>query len=1021
MSELTTTETVVTLNTTEDVTTIATTETPVLLSVTDFAVGSISDLVPYSGASQDVNLGTNSLTTESTFFNTVPTVTPTQGQLYWDATDKTLAVDLDTANDVTLQVGQEFHVRAVNKTGSTITDGQVVYIDDAQGNRPTIALAIANDITKCRVIGVATQDIADNAEGYVTTFGKVHGFNTTGMTDGATLYLSASVAGALTETVPTSPNFVVTVATALNSTNNGSIFVHAHSPIAADTSLTANSDLVAPTQKAVKSYVDASAGSGVWTRASTTLSPTTAGDSVNVGTGNLTVDTSTLFVNSSSDRVGLGTASPDNRLHVFNGSADTVSSVGNSLLTLENSTHAYQNFLVPDGSAAGFAIGQGTNNADTYFTFNRVAADTWDITRTAVGSAFGYSVRNTDNTNGSSSAFAEALTTGASGGDPYFLCTVNGVTNWSMGIDNSDSDKFKIAPSANPSSGSLGISITTAGVTSVLATTDSTSISTGALTVAGGVGIAKNLYVGTDANTVSFLFASGSAYGHTFSYSSSALYLMQDTGGRKIYFSTNRANLDSVTTTEPAIAIQDGSYVLIRSNQGTTTSGIVLRTGSAGSVSIPNTTASTSSATGALVVSGGMGVAGNIFAGGDSYSFGAALPIIVLQSSTTTSPYGFNWKSGSAVDATITHQANTASLVISSGRSAAWGGDINFVIDTASAMTLDSTKLGVLATTASTSSTTGALTVAGGLGVAGGVFTGTTLSVGTTQVGRAFNLSAASAPAIGVFLSSTERLTIGVASSTNQFFTGAVTGDAIIRTTDTKALLLGITSGKLGIAIDGTNAYVGLGTVSPTHTLTLPSTSTGIALYNTADQTTNYERLEAIWSGSTAIIRTVQGGSGSIRTLQLLSGSRGFTIRGASSPIIEAISGNTTLTSGILAITSGGVNLNGTSATQIGVSISPTVTQSSTAGYTMLLVNPTESTTGSGTKLLADFQVGGASKFKIDNAGKVTSTATAINIATQTPASASATGTQGDIAWDSSYIYVCTATNTWKRAAIATW
>ena len=39
----------------------------------------------------------------------------------------------------------------------------------------------------------------------------------------------------------------------------------------------------------------------------------------------------------------------------------------------------------------------------------------------------------------------------------------------------------------------------------------------------------------------------------------------------------------------------------------------------------------------------------------------------------------------------------------------------------------------------------------------------------------------------------------------------------------------------------------------------------------------------------------------------------------------------------------------------------------------------------------------------------------------KTPSSASDTGNQGDICWDSSYIYVCTATNTWKRSAIATW
>jgi len=39
----------------------------------------------------------------------------------------------------------------------------------------------------------------------------------------------------------------------------------------------------------------------------------------------------------------------------------------------------------------------------------------------------------------------------------------------------------------------------------------------------------------------------------------------------------------------------------------------------------------------------------------------------------------------------------------------------------------------------------------------------------------------------------------------------------------------------------------------------------------------------------------------------------------------------------------------------------------------------------------------------------------------KTPASASATGVKGDIAWDASYIYICTATDTWKRTAIATW
>ena len=46
----------------------------------------------------------------------------------------------------------------------------------------------------------------------------------------------------------------------------------------------------------------------------------------------------------------------------------------------------------------------------------------------------------------------------------------------------------------------------------------------------------------------------------------------------------------------------------------------------------------------------------------------------------------------------------------------------------------------------------------------------------------------------------------------------------------------------------------------------------------------------------------------------------------------------------------------------------------------------------------------------------------AIRIRTaQTPASAAATGTVGMVCWDSNYIYICIATDTWKRVAIGTW
>lgn len=42
-------------------------------------------------------------------------------------------------------------------------------------------------------------------------------------------------------------------------------------------------------------------------------------------------------------------------------------------------------------------------------------------------------------------------------------------------------------------------------------------------------------------------------------------------------------------------------------------------------------------------------------------------------------------------------------------------------------------------------------------------------------------------------------------------------------------------------------------------------------------------------------------------------------------------------------------------------------------------------------------------------------------ITNATPSSASDTGTKGQIAWDSSYIYVCVSTDSWARVGITSW
>lgn len=55
------------------------------------------------------------------------------------------------------------------------------------------------------------------------------------------------------------------------------------------------------------------------------------------------------------------------------------------------------------------------------------------------------------------------------------------------------------------------------------------------------------------------------------------------------------------------------------------------------------------------------------------------------------------------------------------------------------------------------------------------------------------------------------------------------------------------------------------------------------------------------------------------------------------------------------------------------------------------------------------------------NADNTISVMTSIKVPTHTPATSSDTGVVGTITWDASYVYVCIATNTWKRVAIATW
>lgn len=158
-------------------------------------------------------------------FDTAPETTSTAvGTLSWNSTDDTL--DLIQPNGTTLQLGQEAQIKIVNKTGAPIGNGQVVYLTGAQGNRVTAALAQANSFTKSQAIAVATNTIANNAEGFVTQLGLVRELNTEAFAEGTPVYLSATTAGAITSPAPQAPSRMVRVGYVVRShAEQGSIFV----------------------------------------------------------------------------------------------------------------------------------------------------------------------------------------------------------------------------------------------------------------------------------------------------------------------------------------------------------------------------------------------------------------------------------------------------------------------------------------------------------------------------------------------------------------------------------------------------------------------------------------------------------------------------------------------------------------------------------------------------------------------------------------------------------------------------
>ncbi len=130
---------------------------------------------------------------------------------------------------VTQQIGEELY--RYGKASAAITDSplQLVYKTGVVGASSviTFAPAVAGITKGDDILGCATEPIANNAFGRITTYGIVNNITTNGTAYGETwadnddIYYNP-VTGGLTKTIPTAPNLKLLVGTVINAGSGGS-------------------------------------------------------------------------------------------------------------------------------------------------------------------------------------------------------------------------------------------------------------------------------------------------------------------------------------------------------------------------------------------------------------------------------------------------------------------------------------------------------------------------------------------------------------------------------------------------------------------------------------------------------------------------------------------------------------------------------------------------------------------------------------------------------------------------------
>lgn len=264
-------------------------------------------------------------------------------------------------------------------------------------------------------------------------------------------------------------------------------------------------------------------------------------------------------------------------------------------------------------------------------------------------------------------------------------------------------------------SGGVGVagSLYSSFITST-ATTDSTSINTGSLTVKGGLGVAKSFFCGNASisdgtsqytwQCVSNNYGVGTLIGNQTAGNTLSRLNIGSTIPTGDYTSVLRVYRTGFPSngTQSNLAIEanptNNKIYMVTSGSGTAVPLEIygaMTFGTTGNIAISTTTSSTSNTTGALTVAGGLGVSGYVYIQGAG-------------SGMTVSSIGVS-------DTTDSDSTTTGCVVLSGGM--------------AIAKTLYANSLNIPSTTNSTSTTTGSVQIAGGVGLAKDLYVGASGSI----------------------------------------------------------------------------------------------------------------------------------------------------------------------------------------------------------------------------------------------------------------------------------------------------